>query len=249
MSAAYVPLQNAAFALEMHSRFDARLGPDHPLSLGFGELRIRTGGQEESFAIAGGFLQVRPDKVVVMAETADLASEIDLEAQQPDAAARTQPRADLRFAVLVGRADARGEAMRVEGQAQVADVRHQQLGGELVEPLGGLAGRRHHAACAVEQHDARAAHQRGGAGRLGHHGAAQAGRDARRGALEPGLLVWKRLARFSWACPKPRRPRGARRTRAVARRRAVLLEARRAIGDRRSCQVSTAPAAGDAESR
>ena len=34
---------------------------------------------EESFAIVGGFLQVRPDKVVVMAETADMASEIDLE--------------------------------------------------------------------------------------------------------------------------------------------------------------------------
>jgi F-type H+-transporting ATPase subunit epsilon len=47
-------------------------------TLGFGELRIRRGGQEESFAIAGGFLQVRPDKVVVMAETADLASDIDL---------------------------------------------------------------------------------------------------------------------------------------------------------------------------
>ncbi len=51
-------------------------------TLGFGELRIRTGGQEEAFAIAGGFLQVRPDKVVVMAETADLASEIDLEAAE-----------------------------------------------------------------------------------------------------------------------------------------------------------------------
>jgi len=51
-------------------------------TLGFGELRIRTGGQEESFAIAGGFLQVRPDKVVVMAETADLASEIGLEAAE-----------------------------------------------------------------------------------------------------------------------------------------------------------------------
>ena len=47
--------------------------------LGFGELRIRKGGQEESFAIVGGFVQVRPDKVVVMAETADLASEIDVE--------------------------------------------------------------------------------------------------------------------------------------------------------------------------
>jgi F-type H+-transporting ATPase subunit epsilon len=47
-------------------------------TLGVGELRIRKGGQEESFAIVGGFLQVRPDKVVVMAETADLASEIDV---------------------------------------------------------------------------------------------------------------------------------------------------------------------------
>ena len=44
--------------------------------LGFGELRIRKGGAEESFAIVGGFVQVRPDKVVVMAETADLAAPI-----------------------------------------------------------------------------------------------------------------------------------------------------------------------------
>jgi F-type H+-transporting ATPase subunit epsilon len=51
-------------------------------TLGYGELRIRKGGTEESFAIVGGFVQVRPDKVVVMAETADLAAEIDLERAQ-----------------------------------------------------------------------------------------------------------------------------------------------------------------------
>src|SRR6185369_8791463 len=51
-------------------------------TLGIGELRYRKGGQEESFAIVGGFLQVRPDRVVVMAETADMASEIDLEKAQ-----------------------------------------------------------------------------------------------------------------------------------------------------------------------
>jgi F-type H+-transporting ATPase subunit epsilon len=50
--------------------------------LGVGELRIRKDGAEESFAIVGGFIQVRPDKVVVMAETADMASEIDLEQAQ-----------------------------------------------------------------------------------------------------------------------------------------------------------------------
>lgn len=48
-------------------------------TLGLGELRIRRGASEESFAIVGGFVQVRPDKVVVMAETADMSSEIDLE--------------------------------------------------------------------------------------------------------------------------------------------------------------------------
>ena len=59
--------------------------PNHaPLlaTLGVGALRIRKGGEEELFAIAGGFVQVRPDKVVVMAETADMASEIDLEKAQ-----------------------------------------------------------------------------------------------------------------------------------------------------------------------
>lgn len=50
--------------------------------LGVGELHIRKGGSVETFAIIGGFLQVRPDKVVVMAETADMASEIDLEKAQ-----------------------------------------------------------------------------------------------------------------------------------------------------------------------
>ena len=48
-------------------------------TLGAGELRLRKGGEDEYFAIVGGFLQVLPDKVVVMAETADMASEIDLE--------------------------------------------------------------------------------------------------------------------------------------------------------------------------
>jgi F-type H+-transporting ATPase subunit epsilon len=51
-------------------------------TLGVGELRIKKGGTEEAFAVVGGFLQVRPDRVVVMAETADMASEIDLERAQ-----------------------------------------------------------------------------------------------------------------------------------------------------------------------
>jgi len=48
-------------------------------TLGQGVLRVKVGGQEQEFAIFGGFLQVRPDRVVVLAETADVGSEIDLE--------------------------------------------------------------------------------------------------------------------------------------------------------------------------
>ena len=51
-------------------------------TLGFGELKIRKGAEEEFFAIAGGFLQVRPDRVVVMAETAEMGTEIDLQRAQ-----------------------------------------------------------------------------------------------------------------------------------------------------------------------
>ena len=48
-------------------------------TLGAGELRMKKGTEWEYFAVMGGFVQVRPDKVVVLAETADMASEIDLE--------------------------------------------------------------------------------------------------------------------------------------------------------------------------
>jgi F-type H+-transporting ATPase subunit epsilon len=47
--------------------------------LGRGVLRLKRGTEEETFAIFGGFLQVRPDRVVVLAEMADMGSEIDLE--------------------------------------------------------------------------------------------------------------------------------------------------------------------------
>lgn len=43
-----------------------------------GELRIRKGNEEISLAISGGFLEVRPDKVVVLADAAERAEEIDV---------------------------------------------------------------------------------------------------------------------------------------------------------------------------
>jgi len=42
-----------------------------------GELVVRKGAQEESLAISGGFLEVRPDRVIVLADQAERAEEID----------------------------------------------------------------------------------------------------------------------------------------------------------------------------
>ena len=46
-------------------------------SLGVGELRIKKSGSEESMLISGGFVEVRPDKVIVMADLAEHSDEID----------------------------------------------------------------------------------------------------------------------------------------------------------------------------
>ena len=46
-------------------------------SLGVGELKIKKSGTEESMLISGGFVEVRPDKVVVMADLAEHSDEID----------------------------------------------------------------------------------------------------------------------------------------------------------------------------
>jgi F-type H+-transporting ATPase subunit epsilon len=94
-------------------------------TLGVGELRIRKGGAEESFAIVGGFLQVRPDKVVVMAETADMASEIDLEKAKE---ARRQAEAALESGFHEG-ADlsaARAALQQALIRIRVAERRHRE---------------------------------------------------------------------------------------------------------------------------
>lgn len=44
-----------------------------------GELRALKGDDEECFAISGGFMEVLPDQVIVLADTAERAEEIDLE--------------------------------------------------------------------------------------------------------------------------------------------------------------------------
>jgi F-type H+-transporting ATPase subunit epsilon len=109
---------------------DGELGilPHHaPLvsTLGVGELRIRTGGTQESFAIFGGFLQVRPDKVVVMAELADLASEIDLEAAQ-EARREAERALEAGYVEGVDLSAARAALQHALLRMRVAERRHRE---------------------------------------------------------------------------------------------------------------------------
>ncbi len=56
-----------------------------------GELVVRKGGEEESLAISGGFLEVRPDRVIVLADQAERAEEIDI-ARAEEARKRAEQR-------------------------------------------------------------------------------------------------------------------------------------------------------------
>ncbi len=51
-------------------------------TLSFGELVVRKGEAEERFAIYGGVVDVRPDKVVVLADLAESSYALDLEKAQ-----------------------------------------------------------------------------------------------------------------------------------------------------------------------
>lgn len=70
---------------------DGSLGilPRHaPLisTLDAGELRIKKDGRETGIVVFGGFIEVTPDRVIVLADTAEHAEEIDL--QRAEAARR-----------------------------------------------------------------------------------------------------------------------------------------------------------------
>lgn len=63
---------------------EGRMGilPNHTALLtvlDFGEVMVRRAGQEEFFAVGGGFAEIQPNKVIVLADSAERADEINLE--------------------------------------------------------------------------------------------------------------------------------------------------------------------------
>jgi F-type H+-transporting ATPase subunit epsilon len=95
-------------------------------ALTYGELRVRRGDDEYSFAISGGFMEVQPDRVTVLADTAERAEEIDLE--RAEAARR---RAEERLGVTGEKVDfAKAEAAlrRSLIRIKVAETRRRRGG-------------------------------------------------------------------------------------------------------------------------
>jgi F-type H+-transporting ATPase subunit epsilon len=99
---------------------DGQLGilPHHsPLmtTLQAGELVVRRGKEEDIMAISGGFLEVRPDRIIVLADQAERAEEIDIER-----AAQARKRAEER---LQSKRAAGAEEAMVEAALRRALVR------------------------------------------------------------------------------------------------------------------------------
>lgn len=93
-------------------------------ALGVGELRYKKDNEEVSLAIGGGFMEVRPDKVTVLADVAERADEID-EARAEHARERAaallkeKGRADADYVLLeqsIRRAEVRLKVARKQGR-------------------------------------------------------------------------------------------------------------------------------------
>jgi len=79
-------VQGQLAILPMHAPLMTMLQP--------GELLVRKGVDEQSMFISGGFLEVRSDKVIVLADTAERAEEIDM-SRAETAKQRAQDRISL----------------------------------------------------------------------------------------------------------------------------------------------------------
>jgi F-type H+-transporting ATPase subunit epsilon len=96
-------------------------------ALTYGELRVKRGNEELSFAIGGGFMEVQPDQVTVLADTAERAEEIDLERAQA-ARRRAEERLRQRVEDRVDFTRADAAVRRAATRIKVAETRRRRAG-------------------------------------------------------------------------------------------------------------------------
>lgn len=93
-----------------------------------GEMLVRKDGEEFSLAISGGFLEVRPDRVIVLADTAERDEEIDL-ARAEEAKRRAQERLGQHIPE-VDMAQAEAALRRSLARLKVAEKMRRRVGRE-----------------------------------------------------------------------------------------------------------------------
>lgn len=90
-------------------------------TLAAGELRVKKAGREQSLVVFGGFMEVTPDKVVVLADTAERAEEIDVARAE---AARSRAQAEVaRRASTIELAQAEAALRRATLRLQIGQRR------------------------------------------------------------------------------------------------------------------------------
>ena len=85
-----------------------------------GELVAKNSGRDEIMAISGGFLEVRPDRVIILADAAERAEEIDL-ARAAAAKQRAEERLRDRKAIGLDQAAAEAALKRALARLSVAE--------------------------------------------------------------------------------------------------------------------------------
>jgi len=90
-----------------------------------GELIIKKGGDEQYMAVSGGFLEVRPDRVIVLADSAERAEEIDI-ARAEEAKCRAQKRLEEKYVPEVDAARAEAALKRSLIRLRIAERRRKR---------------------------------------------------------------------------------------------------------------------------
>jgi F-type H+-transporting ATPase subunit epsilon len=90
-----------------------------------GELRVRTGVDEFCLAIFGGYLEVRPDRVIILADAAERAEEIDI-ARAEEAGHRAERALQDRQASGVDKSQAEAELRRSLVRLRVVDQKRKR---------------------------------------------------------------------------------------------------------------------------
>jgi F-type H+-transporting ATPase subunit epsilon len=85
--------------------------------LGVGEIAYHSGGSTNRLSVAWGFAEVLPDKVTILAETAEKAEEIDVPRAE---AAKARAEEELRKAGAAGNPEAQAALDRAKARIEVA---------------------------------------------------------------------------------------------------------------------------------